>query len=283
MYINPAWRILTIGDGDLSFSHSLLENYRPQSLTATIFDDLSSLNTKYGLTHFQQLHAQGCEVLTGFDVTNNETWGQLGKHQFDAVFFQFPLLPAFSSAEHFTQQCQHISVNTLHRRLLRQYLLNCFEYFLDSHGAQLAFITSKDVKPYRQWHIEQSLTLHSDIDYLGSMAFDIEKFPGYKIRNVDRDKHVKNTQGISYVFSCSTNTQLDSPPFDSTPFDNTSFDNTELAKKISKPKYLGDNYCSYCRVGPFYTAQDKQNHLSSKKHQKMALFEQQWLNDIHPF
>ena len=260
MYINPAWRILTIGDGDLSFSHSLLENYRPQSLTATIFDDHSSLNTKYGASHFQQLQARGCEVLTSFDVTNNQTWGQLSKHQFDAVFFQFPLLPAFNSIEAFKQQCLNTSVNTLHRRLLRHYILNCFDCFLDNNGAQLAFITSKDVKPYRQWNIEQSLTLNTDIHYLGSMNFESDKFPGYKIRNVDRDKHVKDTQGITHAFSRNVRTELDN--------------------KIIKPKFLEDNHCSYCRVGPFYTEQDKQNHLLSNKHQKMALFEQQWLNDL---
>lgn len=273
MYINPAWRILTIGDGDLSFSRSLLENYRPQSLVATIFDDISTLNTKYGVTHFQQLQAHGCEVLTGFDVTNNQTWGALAKHQFDAVIFQFPLLPAFDSVEDYNQQCLNISLNTLHRRLLRHYLFNCFDCFLDSTGAQLAFITSKDVKPYRQWHIEQSLTINSDIHYLGCMAFEIEKFPGYKIRNVDRDKHVKDTQGLTYVFSRKIN--------------------TELNNKLSKPDYLSnnglddnhlaDNYCSYCRVGPFYTEQDKQSHFDSKKHQKMAQYEQQWLNDIELF
>ena len=74
---------------------------------------------------------------------------------------------------------------------------------------------------------------------------------------------MKDTQGLTYVFSRRINTELDN--------------------KISKPKYLGDNYCSYCRVGPFYTIQDKQNHLTSKKHQKMALFEQQWLNEIDQF
>lgn len=268
MYINPAWRILTIGDGDLSFSHSLLENYRPQSLTATIFDELSSLSRKYGATHYQQLQTKGCDVLTGFDVTNDQTWGALAKHQFDAVIFQFPLLPAFDSVEDFNQQCLNISLNTLHRRLLRNYLFNCFDYFLDKNGAQLAFITSKDVKPYRQWHIEQALTINSDIRYLGSMAFEITKFPGYKIRNVDRDKHVKDTQGITYVFSRNLNTELDN--------------------KLNKPDYLsndslGDDYCSYCRVGPFYTEQDKHNHLVSKKHQQMALFEQQWLNDLDQF
>ena len=264
MYINPAWRILTVGDGDLSFSHSLLENYRPQSLTATIFDDYSSLTSKYGATHLLQLKAQGCEVLTSFDVTNRKTWGQLCEHQFDVVFFQFPLLPAFNSAEDFKQQCQNISLNTLHRRLLRHYLVNCFNYFLDNDGAQLAFITSKDVKPYREWNIEQSLTLNTNINYLGCIPFDIDKFPGYKIRNVDRDKHVKQTQGVTYVFSQRTKTELD---------------NKVTLSPILRER-LNDNYCMYCQVGPFNTKQNKQNHLISKKHQKMTLFEQQWLGDI---
>ena len=268
MYINPAWRILTIGDGDLSFSTSLLKNHQPKSLTATIFDSYASLTTKYGIEYFQQLQAQGCEVLTSFDVTNKETWKQLKKQQFDVVIFQFPLLPAFNSAEDFTQQCSStsgnvnstISVNTLHRRLLRTYLLHCFNDFLDSNGAQLAFITSKDVKPYQQWNIEQALTLNTDINYLGYLPFNIENFPGYKIRNVDRDKHVKNTKGISHVFSLKLI--------------------TELNNKIIKPIYLNENYCSYCRVGPFHSALDRTNHLASKKHIQMEIFEQQWLNDI---
>lgn len=264
MYINPVWRILTIGDGDLSFSYSLLKHYQPAALTATIFDDYASLADKYSVEHYQKLQAQGCEVLTGFDVTNSQTWGELTKQPFDVVIFQFPLLPAFNSVEDFKQQCgdklKTVSVNTLHRRLLRSYLLNCFNEFLDNKGAQLAFITSKDVKPYRQWNIEQALTIDTDINYLGCMPFEIEKFPGYKVRNVDRDKHVKDTQGISYAFSTKNTTELDS--------------------KLTKPKYLSEHYCAACRVGPFHTEKDEVNHIASKRHQQMDIFEQQWLNDI---
>jgi len=264
MYINPAWRILTIGDGDLSFSYSLLKHYQPKALTATIFDDYPTLASKYNIESYQGLTDLGCEVLTGFDVTNNKSWDNLNKKQFDAVIFQFPLLPAFNSVKDFNQQCgeklKKVTVNTLNRRLLRTYLLNCFNEFLDDKGAQLAFITSKDVKPYRQWNIEQSLTLNTKIHYLGNMPFEIEKFPGYKIRNVDRDKHVKNTQGVSYAFSCNNTTELDN--------------------KLTMPDYLNDNYCAACRVGPFYTEQDKLSHFDSKRHQQMEQFEQQWLNDI---
>ena len=260
MYIDPAWRILTIGDGDLSFSYSLLKNYQPKGLTATIFDDYETLATKYGCEFFDQLKMKGCQVLTGFDVTQKHTWVNLKRQQFDVVIFQFPLIPAFNSAEDFKQQCKNISLNTLHRRLLRQYLINCFNEFLDTQGTQLAIITSKDVKPYRQWNIEQALTLNTDINYLGCMDFEIEKFPGYKIRNVDRDKHVKDTQGLCYVFSRLASTELDN--------------------KLTKSKYFNDGYCIFCRVGPFQTKLDESIHLVSKQHKQMAIFEQQWLSDI---
>ncbi|WP_441003111.1 class I SAM-dependent methyltransferase [Pseudocolwellia agarivorans] len=264
MYINPAWRILTIGDGDLSFSYSLLKHYQPAALTATIFDDYASLADKYSEDHYQHLLAQGCDVLTSFDVTNSQTWEGLNKHQFDVVIFQFPLLPAFNSVEEFNQQCgnklKSVSLNTLHRRLLRDYLLNCFNEFLDQKGAQIALITSKDVKPYRQWNIEQALTLKTNINYIGSMPFEIEMFPGYKIRNVDRDKHVKDTQGITYAFSRKITTELDA--------------------LLLKPEYLKAHYCGACRVGPLHSEQDKLNHIASKRHQQMQIFEQQWLEDI---
>jgi hypothetical protein len=48
MYINPDWRILTVGDGDLSFSASLMAHHKPRSLTATIFDSRATLMRKYG-------------------------------------------------------------------------------------------------------------------------------------------------------------------------------------------------------------------------------------------
>ena len=38
------------------------------------------------------------------------------------------------------------STNTLNRSLLRQFLVHAFQYFLDPHGANLAFITSKGCK-----------------------------------------------------------------------------------------------------------------------------------------
>lgn len=265
MYIDPQWRILTIGDGDLSFSASLRQHYRPAQLTATIFDNFQTLSDKYGAANFHRLSNQGCKVLTAFDVTKPQSWSGLALQQFDAIIFQFPLLPGSSSHSEFNQHGQHSGVNTRNRRLLRTFLLNSFNHFLDRQGPQLCLITSKDVKPYREWNIENSLTLGTSINYLGAMPFNGEQFPNYKIRNVDRDKFVKNTLGITYVWS------MKKP---------TATAIADVVKNLSPAQYQGDNHCAMCRVGPFGNEQDRNSHQQSKRHLKMAAFEQLWLNDL---
>ena len=89
-----------------------------------------------------------------------------------------------------------------------------------------------------------------------AIPFDISHFSGYKIRNVDRDKHVKDTSGITYVFS-------ENPL-------------PELANLLTLPAYLTDNYCSLCRVGPFLADEDKSKHFAAKKHLQMVKLEQDW-------
>lgn len=263
MYINPAWRILTIGDGDLSFSASLWQHYQPKALTATIFDSEAALFAKYGDEFYQQLLSDGGEVLVNFDVTASRTWGTLQRHQYDVVIFQFPLVPRFSSADEFKQRIDNISINTLNRRLLRTYLVHCFDYFLAKTGAQLAFITSKEVAPYRQWNIEQALTINTAIKFIGKLAFNLDNFPGYRIRNVDRDKHVRATKSITYVYSSKANTELD--------------DNVWFLPYHHEPR---ENYCHLCQSGVFYTDKDRQIHLNTKKHRQMLQFEQQWLEHL---
>ena len=174
MIINSNSRILTIGDGDLSFSASLLKNYQPKQITATIFDNVKQLSLKYGDEHYQTLIKGRCDVITEFDVTNRKSWGELKLHLYDVVIFQFPLIPAFTTKQEYQDSCRLFSKNTLNRRLLRLYLLNCFKYFLAEQGANLAFITSKSVKPYRQWNIESSLIMGSDINFIGRVYFDIK-------------------------------------------------------------------------------------------------------------
>lgn len=264
MYIDPQWRILTVGDGDLSFSHALLQHHAPKQLTATIYDPLTVLQDKYGDDFHQQLIANECQVLTGFDITDPDSWSTVTKLNFDLVIFQFPLVPGFTSKDEFAQKCAGIGVNTLNRRLLRQFLINASEQLLDPAGPQLCYITSKDVKPYSEWNIQHALIIDTNINFLGEMNFDIANFPGYRIRNVDRDKHVKDTKGITYVWSPRPTSQL-------TP---------QLSEQLTLTETLGEDSCQYCQAGPFTSDQHRQAHENSRKHLRMKDFEQQWLADL---
>lgn len=259
MIIKKEWRILTVGDGDLSFSNALL-SHQPRSLTATVYDSLATMSGKYGAHFYQQLTAQNTPVLFEFDVTNPESWGNLPKNSFDLVIFQFPLLPAFRSFSEYQAHAQDVNLNTLNRRLLRTFLINAFNFFLDPQGQQLCFITSKDVKPYREWNIENSLNLHTDISYLGSINFAIDNFPGYKIRNVERDKFVKDTKGTTYVWS-KTKQHVISPA-------------------LQGALYQDEKHCSACRAGPFTRQEDHLEHNQSKRHKQMMEFERLWLEDL---
>lgn len=256
MHINPNWRILTIGDGDLSFSLSLLRNHSPKKLTATVLDRQQVLTEKYGDDHYQQLSQLRCEVLFEFDVTQPASWQGRLSQSYDLVIFQFPLIPGFTSGDEFLKQCADLSVNTLNRALLRHYLIHSLHFFLDPQGPQLAFITSKDVKPYRAWNIEHALHPGTGMDYLGSMPFQIEQFPGYRVRHVDADRHVKETQGITYVWSPKPN--------------------AELSTRLTPATHAEAHCCAMCRVGPLMTAKDRQLHQESKRHQTMLHYEQQW-------
>ena len=259
MKLNKQWRILTVGDGDLSFSHSLSIQFPHSQLIASVYDSEAVLLDKYKNNAYSSLKQKQVKILTEFDVTEPRSWHRISSLSVDVVIFQFPLIPAFSDFDDFKQQS--LSVNTLNRRLLRLYIYFAHKYVLDPAGPMLCIITSKDVKPYCEWDLESSLTKGLGINYLGQSIFNINDFPGYKIRNVDRDKHVKDTSGISYVWSAKT--APDELPH------------------LHRPSYLLDNHCSYCRAGPFLTDKDKLAHENSKKHKNMKKHHDDWMKYLH--
>jgi len=261
MYLDPNWRILTIGDGDLSFSNAIFNHIKPAHLTASVYDSLAELSRKYGDSFYQQLVTKNCRVITELDITKPQSWPNKLSADFDVVIFQFPLIPSFKSKAEFEAN-KGMDNNLLNRSLLRQFLMNSSAHFLDPNGQQLCFITSKDVKPYCEWNIEHALHRHSNIDYLGSIEFDITKFPGYRIRNVDRDKHVKDTQGTTYVWR--------------TAAQNSQQDQSWLSKLTPAQNMSSSDCCPFCPAGPFTSEQHKLAHESSRKHQRMAFFEKKW-------
>lgn len=94
-------RVLLVGEGDFSFSHSLLQSHCCNSLTATSYDKQTTVTSKYPQArgHIQALDAgdNDCRTIYGVDATKLGKSGAsdgggkaVKKGGFDKIVFNFP-------------------------------------------------------------------------------------------------------------------------------------------------------------------------------------------------
>lgn len=103
-----------------------------------------------------------------------------------------------NNAHYDTSLSKSFNRSQRNRELLLQFLWQC-ERLLHRDG--LVFITSKDVKPYAQWRLEDRLTeFCSELQYFGKLPFQASDFPGYNCQNVGRDSMVKDTMAMTYIY-----------------------------------------------------------------------------------
>ncbi len=257
MFIDSSWRVLTVGDGDLSFSYALHKCYPELDLHASILDSFDTLRRKYDNHFLDKLLGCGMPVHAEVDVTKPGSFEAFQANAFDLIIFQFPLLPGFKSQADYRNEVGAYSINTLNRRLVRQFLQHAFGFLLDDRGQRLCYVTSKDVKPYSDWNIENIAAGLDGVNFIGQHAFNISSFPEYQIRNVDKDNYVKDTQGTTYAWSTQPQTGL-------------------KEYFSASPKHLS-LHCTLCGDGPFVGEKDQQQHEKSKSHQRRELYEAQWL------
>ena len=255
--IKPNWRVLTVGDGDLSFSQALVTQGVISNLTASTLDDEETIYAKYELNAVQALKDNEVEIQFGLDICNSTSFDPALKHNFDAIIFQFPLIPQHKDIADFKQANQW-GANVLNRRLLWRFLHHAFSYFLSPQGQQLAMITSKDVKPYSHWDLE-NLYQTPDYRFLGYQNFEINDFEGYRLRNVDRDKEVKHTASKTYLWGV----QLPE----------------EFTGVLLSSKHR-ENNCILCGKGPFEHQEARRVHEMSKGHKRLQQYEDAWQSAI---
>lgn len=259
MYLHATWRVLTIGDGDLSFSLALSEKWPDLQVSASVLDSEQQVRDKYQLNAIDKLRQRGQQVFFEVDITQPESFRNKLKNDFDLTIFQFPLVPNIGMRKPGQSWHQGTDSNLLNRRLLKDFLQYSADYFLSPKGARLCYITSKDVKPYCDWHIE-CLGDHSPLRYLGNMPFNPTDYHGYRVRNVDRDKQVKSTAATTYVWS-------DKPSL-------------ELCPLLNRPLPAQEQYCPLCKIGPVEEKQDWLNHLNSRQHRRRAEYQRKWENSL---
>ena len=97
----PTDRILLVGEGDFSFSRSLLSAHGCTDLIATSYDKVSNLRSKYpqAASNIAALEAESCLVRYGVDATKLGKAGvpdgggggkEVKQGGFDRVVFNFP-------------------------------------------------------------------------------------------------------------------------------------------------------------------------------------------------
>lgn len=241
-------RILTVGDGDFSFSSSLLR-FDPPELCATCYDDEDTVCSKYASARssIDTIRAR-YECHCGVDATSLPS--KVTSRQFDRAIFQFPLVPPVTKDVWATG----VDVSILNRELLLGFLRQV-EPLLAKDG--LVMITSKDVKPYLNWRIDWALCPHTrSLKYLGKLAFNPEAFSDYQFQNVERDQRVKCTEAYTYLFGWKA-------PAD---------------KHLVPPCIVPPNalYCTSCPAGPFSGPGDMENHNNTAKHKEKVVFEERW-------
>ncbi|KAK0513018.1 hypothetical protein JMJ35_005035 [Cladonia borealis] len=171
-------RILLLGEGDFSFSRSLLETHGFTSLIATSFDKSSALHSKYpqSTSNVRALEEEeGCQVLFGVDATKLGKPGALdggGKEvrqgNFDRVIFNFPHVGGLTK-----------DVNR-QVRYNQELLVGFFKSALPLLAPEGSIIvTIFEGEPYSLWNI-RDLARHVGLTVGRSFKFQASAYPGYK-------------------------------------------------------------------------------------------------------
>jgi 25S rRNA (uracil2634-N3)-methyltransferase len=193
--------ILTLGDGDFSFTLSLSNEFHRQKsannglIVATSHESRDTIIRTYpSSTHIiDSLHKQAAVVLHDVDATNlqnNEIISTRYRRFFDVVIWNFPCVRVERGQD---GQISELDANIL---LLSNFFANIKEYLKD--GGEV-HITHKTIEPFCWWDIcgiasKHDLTLH------GTVIFDRYNYPGYINRKVLDKKSFPFNDAVTYIF-----------------------------------------------------------------------------------
>ena len=159
--------VLTVGDGDFSFSLSLINaGHYVDKLVATSYESHDSVTSVYINSNIilKQLHKAGVSVLHDVDATNLAITKQINQNSFDIIVWNFPCMGIERGAD---GQAEHIEKN---QELLRKFFQNASNY-LRVNGKCEVHVTHKTIEPFSWWKITDIGT-SCNYSFLGSLVFD---------------------------------------------------------------------------------------------------------------
>lgn len=191
-------RILTVGDGDLSFSRSLAKQGYAHKLIATTHESLESIYHTYPNAEdiLSSLRSDGVTLYHEIDATTLETYPQLqDADRFDIVIWNFPCIRVDKGAD------GQVSELELNRNLLRSFFQSVVS-ILGTGGE--VHIAHKTIEPFSWWGL-CDIAEREGFHLYRKIVFDRCNFPGYTNRKVlDRKSfpcHDARVRSNRYLFT----------------------------------------------------------------------------------
>lgn len=224
-------KILTVGDGDFSFSLSLAKGLditketqeSGPMMVATSYEPINSLKAIYPMVvkTTSDLRNRGVTVLHEIDanflLTGSNPLPEKYQHTFDVIAWNFPCVRALAGADGQVSEID-MNISMLRQffssvsRLLKNTSTNCDSNSdttsdVKTQSLSEVHITHKTMEPFSWWDIV-SLAQENGLVYQGSMVFDKYLYPGYVNRKaLDKKSFPMHDAQVLFTFCADKVTQ----------------------------------------------------------------------------
>ena len=188
-------RVLTVGDGDLSFSVALAERGECASLTAsTLEPDLEALQREYDGLDVRGHARRIDDVRYGVDARRLSF-----DESFDRIVFNFPCLPVSDGKDGNSEGSGKADASAIeeNKALVRAFVRSAVP--LLAPGGEI-HVAHKTKEPFSWWGFP-GLVSHALLTYRGALVFDRAAYQPYANRKARDRKSFSAMDAVVYIYS----------------------------------------------------------------------------------